>query len=186
MVVENDRIREVIHDAVNPPTFREARQIDCGGRVLMPGLIDAHIHAYAPSFSFYQNDRLPVALLVSHARRILEGKLQRGFTSVRDAGGGDRGLWMAIERGLIQGPRFFYPGKALSQTGGHGDMRSPDAIEPCGCGSYSGTISLVADGEAAVRKAAREQLRTGAHQIKLFASGGVSSEADPAVDESIH
>ena len=92
VVVENDRIREVIHDAVNPPTFREARQIDCGGRVLMPGLIDAHIHAYAPSFSFYQNDRLPVALLVSHARRILEGMLQRGFTSVRDAGGGDRGL----------------------------------------------------------------------------------------------
>ena len=176
VVVEHERIREVNTAAVK---INGAQRINCKGRVLMPGLIDAHVHAYAPSFNFYDNDRMPAALISAHAANILEGMLQRGFTSVRDAGGGDRGLWLAIEQGLIQGPRFFYPGKALSQTGGHGDMRNPDAIEPCACGSYSGSISLVADGEDAVRTAAREQFRQGAHQIKIFASGGVSSEADP-------
>ena len=157
----------------------EAVRINCGGKFLMPGLIDAHIHAYAPTFSFYNNDRMPSALLANHAAAVLEGMLLRGFTTVRDAGGGDIGLAQAIEQGLIQGPRFFYSGKALSQTGGHGDMRPSDQMEPCGCGGYSGSVSMVADGVDSVRTAVREELRKGAHQIKLFVSGGVSSPNDP-------
>lgn len=155
------------------------RQVDCGDRFLMPGLIDAHFHAYSPTFDILGNDRMSPPLLAAYARQILEGALQRGFTTVRDAGGGDIGLARAIERGLIRGPRFFYPGKALSQTGGHGDFRAADHEQPCACHAYSGSISVSVDGPEQVMKAAREQLRTGASQLKIFVSGGVASPTDP-------
>lgn len=176
VVVENERIKEVSRESKR---YAGAAYIDCGGRVLMPGLIDAHVHAYSPTADFFGNDHLPPALMVSHANAILEGMLKRGFTSVRDAGGADQGLSLAIEQGLIKGPRLFYSGKALSQTGGHGDMRPSDAIQPCGCSTYSGSISRVVDGVDEMRRAVREELRLGAHQIKLFVSGGVSSPSDP-------
>jgi imidazolonepropionase-like amidohydrolase len=79
---------------------------------------------------------------------------------------------------LIAGPRVFFAGKSLSQTGGHGDLRMPERLELCSCG-YSGALSVVVDGEDEVRKAAREELRQGAHQIKLHVSGGVLSPSDP-------
>jgi imidazolonepropionase-like amidohydrolase len=176
VIVEGERIREITEHA---PRFKDATLIDCSGKVLMPGLIDAHFHAYTPSFDVARTDRMPPALLASHAARILEGALQRGFTTVRDAAGGDVGLWLAIEQGLIKGPRFFYPGKAISQTGGHGDMRPADSVEPCACGRYSGSISVVADGVDEMRRTVREELRKGAHHIKLFISGGVVSPTDP-------
>ena len=176
VVIEDDCIKEV---SSNFLTQTDAHRINCGGRILMPGLIDAHIHAYTPTPNFFGNDHLPPALMANHASAILEGMLKRGFTSVRDAAGADIGLWLAIEQGLIAGPRLFYSGKALSQTGGHGDMRPGDNIQPCGCGSYSGSISRVVDGADEMRKAVREELRQGAHQIKLFVSGGVSSPTDP-------
>lgn len=176
VVVEDGRIREVSQNAGN---FEDAQTIDCHGRVLMPGLIDCHFHAYSPSMDIAANDRMPQSLMVAHAARILEGTLKRGFTTVRDAAGGDIGLWMAIEQGLIKGPRFYFSGKALSQTGGHGDMRRGDQQELCGCAGYDGSISLVTDGADAVRAAAREELRKGAHQIKIFVSGGGLSPSDP-------
>ena len=175
--IESDRITSINQDGGCPKGAVEV--IDCNGRVLMPGLIDAHVHANTPTYSFYNNDRMPSSLLANHAASILEGMLNRGFTTVRDAGGGDRGLHQAIEEGLIKGPRFFYAGKAISQTGGHGDMRPGDKVELCQCGQYSGSISKVADGVDEVRKAVREELRQGAHQIKIFVSGGVSSPTDP-------
>ena len=176
VVVEGGNIREV---ATSRPSFRDARIVECGGRFLMPGLIDAHFHAYTPSFDFNAIDRMPPALLASHAARILTGALERGFTSVRDAGGGDIGLWLAIEQGLIRGPRFFFAGRALSQTGGHGDMRRAEEIQPCGCCGYTGALTRVVDGVDDMRKAVREELRKGAHQIKIFVSGGVLSPTDP-------
>jgi imidazolonepropionase-like amidohydrolase len=145
----------------------------------MPGLIDAHFHAYTPTFDILALDRMPAALLTSHASALLEGALERGFTTVRDAAGGDIGLSMAIDAGLIRGPRFFFSGKAISQTGGHGDMRPGTQVEPCACGRYSGSISMVADGVDEMRRAVREELRKGATQIKLFVSGGVVSPTDP-------
>jgi len=176
VVVEDGTIREV---AASRPSFPDARIVECGGRFLMPGLIDAHFHAYTPSFDFAGIDRMPPALLASHAARILEGALERGFTSVRDAGGGDIGLALAIEQGLIRGPRFFFAGKALSQTGGHGDVRRAEEVQPCGCCGYSGALTRVVDGVEDMRKAVREELRKGAHQIKIFVSGGVLSPTDP-------
>jgi imidazolonepropionase-like amidohydrolase len=176
VVVEGGTIREV---ATSRPVFRDADVVECGGRFLMPGLIDAHFHAYTPSFDFNAIDRMPPALLASHATRILEGALERGFTSVRDAGGGDIGLWLAIEQGLIRGPRFFFAGKALSQTGGHGDARRAEEMQPCGCCGYTGALTQVVDGVDEMRRAVREELRKGAHQIKIFVSGGVLSPTDP-------
>jgi imidazolonepropionase-like amidohydrolase len=176
VVIEGGVIREI---AADRPDFRDARVVECGGRFLMPGLIDAHFHAYTPSFDFAGIDRMPPALLASHAARILEGALARGFTSVRDAAGGDIGLWLAIEQGLIRGPRFFFAGRALSQTGGHGDVRRAEEMQPCGCGGYTGALTQVVDGVEEMRKAVREELRKGAHQIKIFVSGGVLSPTDP-------
>ena len=175
VVVENERIREVSAQV----KLADTNVVDCGGRFLMPGLIDAHFHAYSPSFDIFANEHMPPALLASHAAKVLEGTLKRGFTTVRDAAGGDIGLALAIEQGLIAGPRFFFSGKALSQTGGHGDFRPGNRIEPCGCGSYGGALSVLADGVDGVRAAAREELRKGAHQIKIFVSGGGLSPTDP-------
>lgn len=175
VVIESDRICEVSSE---PTKLSGARSIDCRGRFLMPGLIDAHFHAYSPSFDIGASDRMPTALMAQHARLIVEGALLRGFTTVRDAGGGDFGLWAAIEQGLIRGPRFFYSGRAISQTGGHGDMRPADTVEPCRCES-SGTMTMIADGADEVRRAAREELRKGATQVKIFVSGGIASPTDP-------
>lgn len=175
IVIEDERIREV---ARGTPAFRDARVIDCRGRVVLPGLIDAHFHAYTPSFDIAHIERMPASLLASHARVILEGALERGFTTVRDAAGADIGLWMAIEAGLIKGPRLLFSGKAISQTGGHGDMRPAADEVPCGCSHSSRMIALV-DGVDEMRRAVREELRKGARQIKLFLSGGVISPTDP-------
>ena len=174
VVVEDGRIREV---ADKPPAL-DARVLDCGGRFLMPGLIDLHFHAYSASFNMQELDRMPKPLLVSYAIKHLQDAALRGFTTVRDPGGGDVGLALAIDRGLVQGPHFLYGGKALSQTGGHGDMRPGWQDEPCNC-AYSGVLCQVVDGVDEVRKAAREELRKGAHHIKVFISGGVASPTDP-------
>jgi imidazolonepropionase-like amidohydrolase len=175
VVVENDRIREVSQQVA----LTGSTGVDCGGRFLLPGLIDAHFHACSPSFDIFASNHLPPSLMASHAAKVLTGALQRGFTTVRDAAGGDVGLALAIEQGLIAGPRFFFSGKALSQTGGHGDDRPGHWFEPCACAGHSGYFSVVTDGPDAVRAAAREELRKGAHQIKIFASGGVLSPTDP-------
>ena len=155
-----------------------AQEIHLDGRFLMPGLIDAHFHAYAAHVNLASLDAWPMSLLSQHARTLLEDALQRGFTSVRDAAGADFGLATAVEQGLIKGPRLFFSGRALSQTGGHGDTRPVKHFEPCACG-FQGRLSQVADGVDAVRRAAREELRKGAHQIKIMATGGLSSPTDP-------
>jgi imidazolonepropionase-like amidohydrolase len=153
--------------------------IDLGGRALLPGLIDAHFHAYAAQADIPGLETLPVSYLAHHASRLLGEALDRGFTTVRDAGGADWGLWKAAEEGLMRSPRIFFAGRALSQSGGHGDARQQHVqAEPCGCGRI-GNLSQVVDGVDAVRAAARETLRQGAHQIKIFVSGGVSSPTDP-------
>ncbi len=175
VLIENDRIKEV---SDKPIKSQSAAEIDLAGQFLMPGLIDLHFHAYSISFDMRKLDHMPSPLKVAHATKLLEGALQRGFTTLRDPGGGDVGLSLAIEAGLIEGPRFLYGGKALSQTGGHGDMRPHDEEQPCGC-TYSGAICQIADGADEVRKICRDELRKGAHHIKLFISGGVASPTDP-------
>ena len=101
----------------------------------------------------------------------------RGFTTVRDGGGADWGLAKAVDEGLIAGPRIFFCGHALSQTGGHGDMRS-SGDDGVGYGWLTPGLGWVCDGVSAVRKACREEVRRGAHHIKLMVSGGVASPTD--------
>jgi imidazolonepropionase-like amidohydrolase len=154
-----------------------ARVIDGRGMTLMPGLIDAHFHCNSPAVDVTAIDRVMPSHLAQYARRYLEDMLLRGFTTLRDAGGADVGLVRALKEGLIQGPRLYVAGKALSQSGGHGDFR-PD-VTSCGCEAYAGSLSTVVDGPDNVRVAVRNLLRTGAHQVKVMVSGGVLSPMDP-------
>lgn len=177
IVIENDKIREV---TASPVTLADAMVIDMGGRFVMPGLIDAHFHAYSISLNMQLIDSMTMPLKVAHAARLLKGTLHRGYTTVRDPGGGEIGLHLAISQGLMEGPRLYYGGKALSQTGGHGDMRPADAIDhgPCGC-TVNNTFNEVVDGVDNVRLFCRNELRKGADHIKVFISGGVASPTDP-------
>ena len=177
VLVEGSRIVEV-SDVPIPSGAAEV--VDLRGRTLMPGLIDAHFHAIAASPDLGAVEHMPSSLIAQHARANLEATLKRGFTTVRDAAGADYGLARAIEAGLIAGPRLFYSGHALSQTGGHGDFRSYESGPAiCSCGLGARHFSTVADGVPEVRRAAREELRRGATQIKIMGSGGVSSPSDP-------
>lgn len=173
VIIEGDRIKEVAQGSAKT----SAERIDLAGRTLMPGLIDAHYHALLADLNPMALDHVPPSLLHQYAHRNLTEALDRGFTTVRDAGGADVGLARAVEQGLIKGPRIFFSGKALSQTGGHGDLR-PN-FDVCACAGYRGPITAVADGVDEVRRAVREELRHGATQIKLMVSGGVLSPSDP-------
>jgi imidazolonepropionase-like amidohydrolase len=153
------------------------RVIDCGGRALLPGFIDAHFHAYAARVDIPYAETLPITYLAHHASIMLGAALRRGFTTIRDAGGADWGLWRAAEDRMFASPRIFYAGKAISQTGGHGDSRAQH-VEPCGC-RYVANLSQVADGADEMRRVVREAFRRGAHHIKLFVGGGVISPTDP-------
>lgn len=155
----------------------DARTFNMTGKFLMPGLIDAHFHAYASDLDFSKLDKLPGTYHGLKGSELLSAALRRGFTTIRDVGGADYGLWRAMEDGLFAGPRLYYAGKALSQTGGHGDMRAP-SMEPCACGR-SNMLTKVVDGVDNIRAAAREELRRGASHIKVFVSGGISSPSDP-------
>jgi imidazolonepropionase-like amidohydrolase len=152
--------------------------VDLAGRVLMPGLIDCHVHLHrTPTVA--APTMLP-SLITAYAGVTLEGMLKRGFTTIRDAGGADAGHRMAVEQGLFEGPRVFVAGRAISQTGGHGDARSPaDLLPLCGCPHLVPGMGRIADGVDEVRKAVRDEYRLGADQIKLMAGGGVASQTDP-------
>jgi len=178
ITVRGDRITEVSADTMRREEAAHVRVLDASSLTVLPGLIDAHFHPVSTSFDIASIDRAHPSLRALDARRHLEASLLRGFTTVRDAGGGDIGLVRATEQGLIRGPRLLLAGKALSQTGGHGDMRPPDVVPMCACG-YSGALSAVVDGPDEVRRAVRDQLRQGATHIKLFVSGGVLSPTDP-------
>jgi len=168
--VQDGVIVEVSSGAVR--TLRGERRMDLGGRVVMPGLIDCHVHCTrhlsGPSAGHQST------LTLAAARRAFR-MLRRGFTTVRDAGGTDAGLRNAISQRIVPGPRVFIAGKALSQTGGHGDARSEfDQSDPAASG-YSHSFGRVADGVDQFLRAARDELRLGADQVKIVACGGVGS-----------
>jgi imidazolonepropionase-like amidohydrolase len=149
--------------------------LDAGGRTVIPGLIDAHFHAYALSLTSVENETGPLSYSALAGARRLEAALRRGFTSVRDVAGGDIGLANAIEEGLYPGPRYFFTGPALSQTGGHGDIRAAND----GSCFHGGHMCEVVDGVDDLLRAVRHRFRTGATAVKLMTSGGVISPVDP-------
>jgi imidazolonepropionase-like amidohydrolase len=179
VVVEGERISEVRFGDSGPTGGHDAI-VDCAGMTLMPGLTDAHVHIGAVDVNILDQHREhPSNLVALMMARALEDTLQQGFTTVRDAGGTDWSFKAAVERGIVEGPRLLVSDRPLSQTGGHGDWRratetqSPEIFCPT-----AGMRSVVCDGADGVRRAAREQLRLGADQIKVMASGGAMSPAD--------
>jgi imidazolonepropionase-like amidohydrolase len=178
VVVEGDRIKDVLARPGAGAVPGQVTTIDCKGKTLMPGLTDAHVHICAVEGNITDQHRfLPPSLLAAKALRRAEECLMQGFTTVRDAGGADYGFREAINEGVYPGPRMLVSGNYISQTGGHGDKRRrAEWMEPIDC--CIGMIGSIADGEAEVRKAVREQLRRDVDQIKIMASGGAMSPSD--------
>jgi imidazolonepropionase-like amidohydrolase len=175
VVTEGGRVVEVA--ATGAVRAGDATVVDVGGRAVMPGLIDAHVHVNAVTADLGALESWSPAYVTARAAGVLRGMLDRGFTCVRDVAGADFGIAAAVSEGLFPGPRVIFGGKALSQTGGHGDPRPPGrtALDQHPC---CPTLTVIADGVAEVRRAAREQLRRGAHHVKVMLSGGIASPTD--------
>jgi imidazolonepropionase-like amidohydrolase len=176
VVVEGDRIREVSATRLSAGS---AEVIDLGERVLMPGLIDCHVHIVAVVASLGLNATLPDSLVASRSIQLQHDMLMRGFTTVRDVGGADHGQVVASNEGTVLGPRLIIAGKALSQSGGHCDFRGRFNNGPNLLETRLGALGRLCDGVAEVRRAAREEIKAGASFIKIMANGGVASPTDP-------
>ena len=154
-----------------------AEVLDARGGFVIPGLIDAHVHAIAYTADLGTLPYASPGYVAQRAGVVLKDMLKRGFTTVRDVGGADFGLAKAVEEGLIKGPRLLYGGKALSPSGGHGDHRGMGGnLEEPAYAQYS--LGRRCDGVDEVRRAARDEIRRGAHHIKIMANGGISSPTD--------
>jgi imidazolonepropionase-like amidohydrolase len=179
IVIEGERIVATTQEPIRVDDVAE--RLDAGGRVVLPGLIDAHVHVTASSANLVALATQAPSLTVAESAAVMSAMLRRGFTSVRDAAGADFGLQAAVAKGLFEGPRLFIAGFPISQTGGHADMR-PMGVRGapmfCSCAGI-GLMGAIADGVGEVRRAVREQVRHGANQIKIMAGGGISSPSDP-------
>jgi imidazolonepropionase-like amidohydrolase len=158
-------------------TLPGEESLDIRGSTVMPGLIDAHVHVVDYSPDRYAPYGASPYYVGARAQHVLRGMLDRGFTTVRDAGGADAGLARAIEEGYIDGPRLFPSGRPISQTGGHADLRITSSCPTCARHDHP-MMGAIADGIAEVQRAAREELRRAASQIKMMISGGIDSPHD--------
>lgn len=180
VLVEGNLIKRVSRDNIDVPG---AKVIDGGGRTLMPGLIDAHVHMTITESIADLRDNYDWMYWGAVSTIEAEKMLLRGFTSVRDAGGPAMGLQKAIDRGKAVGPRIYPSGPVISQTSGHGEHRHYTEPHPNFEGAspsfFNQHLEFLADGVPEVLRATREALRLGASQIKVMAGGGVSSSVDP-------
>lgn len=152
--------------------------VDLSGKFLCPGLIDSHVHVAAVPGTDTLGELMGLTSDVGALRQpyVCQQMLGRGFTTVRDCGGANLALQEAIEEGVIEGPRFFFAGKALSQTGGHGDLRGAHDTSCCSRPGLS--LCRICDGVPECSQAARDELRKGANFIKIMSGGGVASPTD--------
>lgn len=161
----------------------DADTIDCGGRTLMPGMIDAHWHSILAGISQMVAMTADIPYVHLIAAQEAERTVLRGFTTVRDVGGPSFALKRAIDEGRIPGPRIYPSGAMISQTSGHGDFRIRTELPRTPQTDLNITetagIAAIADGEAEVLRRVREQLMLGASQIKIMGGGGVASAYDP-------
>jgi imidazolonepropionase-like amidohydrolase len=177
VIVEGERIKEVLSGSPGMVPSN-ATLLDCRHQTLMPGLIDAHVHAGAVDANILEQQRkyFP-SLLVIRTLKVIKEALDQGFTTIRDAGGIDPGFREATAQGLIPGPRMFVCGFPLSQTGGHGDFRLPTEVySPVAY--VAGLATRVCDGVDQVRRNVRDLLRQGVDHLKVMAGGGAMSPSD--------
>ncbi|ERI14576.1 hypothetical protein O206_21355 [Ochrobactrum sp. EGD-AQ16] len=164
-------------------TVADADVIDCGGRTLMPGMIEAHWHSILAGISQMAAMTADIPYVHLVAAQEAERTVLRGFTTVRDVGGPSFALKRVIDEGGVVGPRIYPSGAMISQTSGHGDFRMRTDLPRSAQSDLSvaerAGISAIADGEAEVLRRVREQLMLGASQIKIMGGGGVSSSYDP-------
>ena len=176
VLVTRDRIAAVGERIEAPP---DAETVDVGGRTIMPGLIDCHVHVVAETLDLWGNMTAPASLAALRSARVMNEALLRGFTTLRDLGGADYGLVRAVNEGVITGPRIVICGKGLTTTGGHADLRSRTDDRPGLFSDRLGSMGLIVDGVDNVRAACRTMIKEGASFIKVMANGGVSSPNDP-------
>jgi imidazolonepropionase-like amidohydrolase len=180
IVIEEDRIAS-IGAGIEPP--RGAEIIDAAGLTVIPGMIDCHVHLFGKIAPIYERPQLPPSLQLFHSAKNALRTLDSGFTTVRDAGGSPQGFKMALQQGLIPGPRIRISVGALSQTGGHGDETMPSGVSLRSvAGAGVEWPETLVDGVDEVRRATRLLLRAGADFIKLHATGGVLSPTDESTD----
>ena len=183
VLIDGDKIAAVSTSPVGDDPGRETVVIDGGGRTLMPGMSDAHVHLVGNANSYVDLLMGTEGHITLNGVAEAKNMLMRGFTAVRDMAGDTASIKAAIDRGQFPGPRIYPCQAAISQTSGHGDFGNvydtPSALG--GAENRSETIGFmrIADGEERVLAAVREQLKKGASQIKLMVGGGAASTYDP-------
>ena len=167
----------VVEVAAQIVATTDVEAVDLAGAFVLPGLIDCHVHVIAGTADLAELRTWSPTYSAYKTAETMSAMLDRGFTTVRDTAGADYGIAAAQADGLIRGPRVFFGGRALSQTGGHGDSRTPgeQAVDDH---EFGLSLSRLADGVDAVRAAARDELRKGADHLKVMAGGGVASPTD--------
>ncbi len=177
VLIEGSKIKEINEGRLN---VSNAVSHDLKGKTLMPGLCDAHVHVTAFDLNLAKLESYSPSYITARSLKIAEDMLKRGFTTVRDAGGADWGLALAIKENIFNCPRLLFCGHALSQTGGHGDLRGRNNdLKHYYSYPELGILGRLCDGATEVRRAARDELRKGATHLKIMASGGVVSPNDP-------
>lgn len=185
VLVVGNTINAVGAQPLTVPAAANVTRINGQGRVLMPGLIDAHSHLFMETSSEADLVAATAApeTLFRQAQDNATAMLMRGFTSIRDMAGPVFELKRAIDAGTVVGPRIWPSGAMISQTGGHGDFRELSELPRTPTSELSLAeqfgVSAIADGVPEVLRSSREQLMRGASQIKVAAGGGVASAYDP-------
>lgn len=177
VLVADGRVAEVSETALGGTADRV---IDATGLTLMPGLIDAHVHIAAATPNLAALEAMHPSYVAHWTARNLSEMLDRGFTTVRDVGGGDAGTVRAQAEGMIRGPRIQTSGKALGQTGGHTDFRGTSRADIGDLQRrHLPSLGRIVDGVPECLRAARDELRLGADFVKIMANGGVATPTDP-------
>ena len=172
VLVEGGRILDVGSDLDGDEV------VDCGGRTLLPGFFDTHVHVTLSHVDLWKLLNEPFSLQYYEAARNLQATLAAGITTVRDAGGADLGIKEAVERGMIAGPRMQISLVMLSATGGHGDGWLPSGVDGDLFVAHPGRPSGMVDGPDEMRRTVRKLFRAGADVIKVATTGGVLSPRD--------
>ncbi len=179
VVIRDGRVVAVGPGVGSRPEHGDITQrVDVGGNTVLPGLVDLHVHCVIEGAGSLAHVNDPFSLHYYQSVQYLERTLRCGITSIRDAGGAELGTKVAVDRGIIKGPRLRIAVSIMSQTGGHGDGMRHSGVEIPLLPPSAGRPRGIADGPEDCRRVAREMFRAGADHIKICTSGGVLSPTD--------